>query len=255
MRDSIYKYISAPAPRYVLRLSIVESLLQKYHLKEPFEFIEVGPGRGDLAAYLTNNYDSCGTLFEISEEAIRYIIRRNDCPPNNVQIMKEKIEHYGKLQKVQLIVAFEVMEHIKNDTSFLVALNRNLQAKGFLMISVPAYNRKWTKQDEWAGHLRRYEKKNLTKILKKCGFEIIYFVEYGFPLLNLLRPLKNAYYRKKENLDREMATMRSGIDRNIFSRIPVSCVLPFYYPFMKMQLIKIAEGFGDGFVVLAKKIS
>ena len=77
---------------------------------------------------------------------------------------------------------FDVLEHIKEDGSFLTLLNKYLKPGGMLYITVPAFKFLWSKEDEAAGHYRRYTLKLLENILKKTGFETQYST-YIFSIL------------------------------------------------------------------------
>ncbi|HKR05432.1 MAG TPA: class I SAM-dependent methyltransferase, partial [Bacteroidia bacterium] len=77
---------------------------------------------------------------------------------------------------------FDVLEHIKEDGSFINLLNKYLKPGGMLYITVPAFKFLWSKEDEAAGHYRRYTLKLLENILKKNGFETMYST-YIFSIL------------------------------------------------------------------------
>lgn len=77
---------------------------------------------------------------------------------------------------------FDVVEHIEDDKQFLKSINSILADKGLLYITVPAFNFLWSKEDDDAGHYRRYTTKNISKLLKEVGFEIEYST-YIFSIL------------------------------------------------------------------------
>lgn len=77
---------------------------------------------------------------------------------------------------------FDVVEHIKDDRSFLKTIHDILSNKGLVYITVPAFNILWSKEDVDAGHYRRYSIKQIRKILKEQGFEIEYST-YIFSIL------------------------------------------------------------------------
>jgi 2-polyprenyl-3-methyl-5-hydroxy-6-metoxy-1,4-benzoquinol methylase len=77
---------------------------------------------------------------------------------------------------------FDVLEHIKEDSSFITMLNKYLKPGGMLYISVPAYRLLWSKEDDAAGHYRRYTLKSLENILNKTGFKTEYST-YIFSIL------------------------------------------------------------------------
>jgi hypothetical protein len=85
---------------------------------------------------------------------------------------------------IPAIGLFDVVEHIEADLSFLKSIHTLLQTQGHVFISVPAYQALWSKEDDDAGHFRRYTRANLEQKLRDAGFEIVYST-YIFSLLIL----------------------------------------------------------------------
>ncbi len=77
---------------------------------------------------------------------------------------------------------FDVLEHIKDDVSFLKTLSGLLIQGGRLYLTVPAHQVLWSVVDENAGHYRRYTIKSLSKILSHAGFDVE-FASYFFVLM------------------------------------------------------------------------
>lgn len=106
---------------------------------------------------------------------------------------------------IPAIGIFDVLEHIENDSAFLKLLFSKLQNEGILYIAVPAYNSLWTKEDDLAGHYRRYTLNQLRKLLNNSGFKILYKT-YFFSLLPIpiliFRKLLGKFYSKKDILQK-----------------------------------------------------
>lgn len=77
---------------------------------------------------------------------------------------------------------FDVLEHISDEAIFLRQIRRLLNSCGKLYISVPAYKWLWSREDDEAGHLRRYTLVTLRKVLEAAGFMIEYET-YFFSML------------------------------------------------------------------------
>lgn len=71
-----------------------------------------------------------------------------------------------------LIGAFEVLEHIEQPETTLQEVNRILRTGGKFLLSVPIHHKYWSQWDEFAGHVQRFEPKQLGKLLIKQGFTI-----------------------------------------------------------------------------------
>lgn len=85
-------------------------------------------------------------------------------------------------QAIPAFGLFDVLEHIENDSQFLNRLYGQLVPKGYLYVTVPAYNFLWSIDDQCAQHYRRYTVRRLTKSLESAGFMVEYCT-YFFCLL------------------------------------------------------------------------
>ena len=79
-----------------------------------------------------------------------------------------------------LIVLNQVIEHIPEPDVLLKSLNTNLIKDGLIIISFPNINSFWRFlfKEKWINwhvpyHLHHFNDKNFTKMIKKCGFQII----------------------------------------------------------------------------------
>lgn len=87
----------------------------------------------------------------------------------------------GSLDAVGL---FDVLEHIPDDLGFLRSLNCLMRPGGRFYLTVPAFQWLWSREDEHAGHHRRYTRKSLSRVLQTAGFDVEY-VSYFFWFLPL----------------------------------------------------------------------
>ena len=95
-------------------------------------------------------------------------------------------------ERFSLILAFDVVEHIEDDTAFLKKLESLLKHDGIIIINVPAYQWLWSKHDLHNGHFRRYTITTLKNSLQKAGFSVIYKTYWNmllFPIAALARLL------------------------------------------------------------------
>ncbi len=77
---------------------------------------------------------------------------------------------------------FDVIEHIEDDLMFLRSMHELVEAGGCLYATVPAYSALWSREDDRAGHFRRYTLKSFSNILTLAGFEVK-FATYIFRFL------------------------------------------------------------------------
>ncbi len=65
-----------------------------------------------------------------------------------------------------VIVSFDVIEHIKDDYKAVSEIYRVLKPGGYFLLTVPAFNFLFSNHDRHLGHYRRYSKKLLMQVLQ-----------------------------------------------------------------------------------------
>jgi SAM-dependent methyltransferase len=86
---------------------------------------------------------------------------------------------------MDLVTAFDVLEHIEEDYLAAAEINRILRPGGTALIAVPADMALWSAHDEAVGHVRRYTRETLTQVIVKGGLVIENLWSWNV----LLRPL------------------------------------------------------------------
>jgi len=95
------------------------------------------------------------------------------------------------------VVCSNVLEHIEDDAGALEAWARRLRPGGWLLLSVPAHQSRYSAADELVGHYRRYDPEPMAALLRQAGFAEVELREYGMPLGYLLEAGRNAVGRKR----------------------------------------------------------
>lgn len=107
-------------------------------------------------------------------------------------IIKGDMEKYRFNEKFDLIVAGDVLEHVKNQNLFLLNIRHHLKPDGIFILSTP--NTKWPtvflKPNKT--HNLWHDKYTLSHVLEECKFEIV-SIEYYYGNKNhynfFVRPL------------------------------------------------------------------
>src|SRR5207344_2586845 len=73
---------------------------------------------------------------------------------------------------LDLVVAFDVLEHIEDDKAAVRGVFEALRPGGTFLIAVPADPALWSAHDEAVGHVRRYTRQTLHDLLAGSGFEV-----------------------------------------------------------------------------------
>lgn len=72
-----------------------------------------------------------------------------------------------------VIGAFDVVEHIKEDELVLAQVHKALKPGGHLLLTVPQHMWLWSPSDDYACHERRYSAQELHKKLHAAGFKLV----------------------------------------------------------------------------------
>jgi len=242
-------------PGFILRSVCAEDLLKKYIGDKKKRFIEIGSGTGDFLEILLR-YNYSGLAVDFSSEAIEYLKRRFKDYKNSLKIIKK--DFFLINEKVDIIIMFEVIEHIKDDTKALKKICSLLNYGGFLLLSTPSKMKNWSYFDIINGHYRRYEKQELIQKIKEAGFSIVEIYSYGWPLLNNLlfvnKFISKIRFGKIKNNDKKYLTKKSGVSNHkIFYFLKFLINKYVLAPFILLQNISCKNDRGTGYIVLAKK--
>ncbi|MCK9376521.1 MAG: class I SAM-dependent methyltransferase [Syntrophobacterales bacterium] len=170
---------------FIGRRSIVKMVLDRLHLANGAQILEVGCGTGGNLPLLAQ-YGAVQGM-EIDATARAYAAARGIAPVSPGSLPQEIPfpHHY-----YDLIVLTDVLEHVDEDELSLKNLNLRLKPRGYLLVTVPAYAGLWSGHDESHHHKRRYTKGTLNAMIKRANFDIIissYFNTLLFPAIAGLR--------------------------------------------------------------------
>lgn len=239
-------------PKHILRTKCIEYLS---HTWLPGSFVEFGAGTGDITSLFLDKgyYGKCYDLGERNRE----ILRANLVAYGS---QAEVVDSQGMLGNVQFdyLFAFEVLEHIMNDEEVLSEWSQHLKDGGKVLISVPAHQGKFSEEDNWAGHVRRYEKSQLVDLLENAGYTSITILNYGFPLGNLTRWVSRLIHRNVREeevcLSTEERSIKSGVERvGGVTRLAFLFNGALMIPFGLLQRLFFRRDWGDGYVACAVK--
>jgi len=154
---------------FVGRRRILTALIGKFRPKpERLRILEVGAGTGSNIAMLQNFGDV--DAIEPDDHARAFAEQRTGLTLKGGYLPGVPLEdgHYD------LIVLFDVLEHIPDDHGALTALRSKLAPGGRLLLSVPAIPALWSAHDVAHHHHRRYTAKTLEAVVRGAGYRPIH---------------------------------------------------------------------------------
>lgn len=185
---------------------------------------EVGCGNGLLQKQIEDSFKREVSGFDLNEFAL-------SC--NNSSI--SPVYCYDILQRdptlsqrFDLILLFDVLEHISDEAGFLDALKFHLAPGGSVIINVPAGQWAYSQYDRAAGHVRRYSIDTLRDSVKASNFSVYKWSYWGLPLLPslILRTLWLSGKRDQSEVIQSGFDSRSVLINSIMNGISQCEFLP-----------------------------
>jgi len=156
------------------------------------DFLEVGCGTGYVLSGVASAFPGArlaGT--EIFCAGLDFASRRVP-RAEFLQVDARRIPYDAEFD---VVGAFDVLEHIPEDEAVISQMHQAIKPGGGIVVTVPQHDWLWSRQDELAGHVRRYSAKELRSKVTRAGFRVIEmrsFVSLLLPALWLSRFIGNA---------------------------------------------------------------
>jgi predicted TPR repeat methyltransferase len=165
---------------YILtRQDLLKKLIFKYKTKKIRASLDAGCGTGF-------NFPVLKKLGGKKYGVDLYKAATNECRKLVYdELITKDVNKLGYDNTFDLIIATDLLEHIKDDVRTLQKFRQYLANEGLLVMTVPAYEWLWSRDDDLAHHQRRYTKKELIENVKKVRGLKIKFISYRY-FLNFL---------------------------------------------------------------------
>ncbi|HEX9425464.1 MAG TPA: class I SAM-dependent methyltransferase [Pyrinomonadaceae bacterium] len=201
--------------------------------KGPMErALEIGCGHGVARDMLERDFDLTVDGCDLNRMALEM------AKPGKGRLFVYDILEQSRslLGRYDAVFLLDVIEHIPDDAAFLIAASRHLRAGGLLVINVPANMWLASDYDRVAGHLRRYTRSGLIRLLDFCGIETRAVWQWGLSMVPLLLARK-ALLRRVDTKEAETILRRGFVPPNRIVRLllhglkNIETSLPFPMPF------------------------
>ncbi len=247
-----------PAPRWLMRLHLLRELLGRLDQGRPV--VELGYGSGAVLELLSERGFRATGLDMSASAAVLARARVARLPAERrPDVLVGGFEQLDDLRgEAGALLMFEVLEHVEDDLGLLREIHTLLGADGRLILSVPAHQARFSRVDEMAGHFRRYDRFELTAKLRETGFEPEVFWCYGYPLANILMRIRRLMTADQGDAGRDELIERSAESGNMIpARRLVGALVSerTMLPFSLLQRLFLGTDLGDGYLVVARRLS
>jgi len=146
--------------------------------------LEIGSGIGNLSTFLVDREQL--VLTDTREEYLSRL-RQRFAGRTNIAVARLYLPNDDSAvarQRFDTVICLNVLEHVDDDLSSLVAIRRLLAPAGRLVLLVPALPALYGTIDRALGHHRRYTRAGLADLLRATGYtlaHIEYFNLAGIP--------------------------------------------------------------------------
>lgn len=143
---------------------------------------EVGCGHGLMLHHIAETHRKPVDGFELNLMALEL------CPPvpGNLYVYDILSRSSELVNKYDVLILMDVIEHIEEEVKFLEAVRDHLKVGGFVIVGVPMRQHLYSAYDEADGHFRRYSSRYLRSVIECAGFQVQKVVEWGHVYIPLL---------------------------------------------------------------------
>jgi len=211
---------------HIAKRSLVISLVKKLPLTMNSRTLDIGCGTGRNVEELGKYSKSWG--IDSSKLAIKY------CKTKGLkQVRLGKANRTGfNNSYFNLVTLLDVLEHTE-DAVVTKEIRRILAHKGYLILTVPAYQWLWSKWDEILHHKRRYSKNSIMQLMEQHGFKIVhlsYIYSFLLPVAIIVRKLKPLFLKQNYTSDFDLSNKllnKLGIILSNIERVLLGSKTPF----------------------------
>jgi len=152
-------------------------------------FLEIGCGTGFVLSGVGRNFPNANLSgSDIFTDGLVFASKRLP----SVNLMQFDARNIPFVDEFDVVGAFDVLEHIKEDETALSQIYKILHPGGIALITVPQHMWLWSEIDDYSFHERRYSSKEIEGKVKAAGFKILKstsFVTLLLPVMMLSRLL------------------------------------------------------------------
>lgn len=160
------------------------------YFPEARSLLEIGCGTGFVLSRIATDMPSLRLSgSELYASALQFAARR----VAGAEFLQMDARRMPFAEEFDVVAAFDVLEHIPEDEDVLAAMFNAVRPGGGIIVTVPQHPALWSRQDEYAHHVRRYSLAGLKDKVESAGFVVARassFVSLLLPLMAMTRLAK-----------------------------------------------------------------
>jgi SAM-dependent methyltransferase len=216
------------------------------------DVLEIGCGQGSFGVRLARRYRYLG--IDLDETSLAIARARFKRFGSTGELRLGDLSAIQEDERFDLVCAFEVLEHLEDDVGAVRAWADRLRPGGLVMISAPAWQKRFGPWDELAGHYRRYDPPVLESVFRDAGLDDVRAIVFGWPIGYALEGMRRQLARRRgvdDAVSFESRTAASGrlmqIPDGAAAIVPYLATAPFTW------LQRLAPGRGTNIIGLGRR--
>jgi len=230
---------------FVARNELIQSVAKRF-VPPQGRYLEVGCGTGFVLQMMHRTFPQWQLVAsEAQREGIAFAQQR---VPDRVEFCQMDACAIPYKAEFDVIGAFDVIEHIPDDTLAIAQIHAALRPNGYFLVSVPQHMFLWSRFDELSRHFRRYSSSDLATKLSEAGFTIRFSTSFTMLLLPAML------------LSRMMNRRKAVADVDVLDELRLSPIVNrLLTAVMRVELWFVRRGVrlpaGGSRVIVAQKVS
>jgi len=146
---------------------------------------------------------------------------------------------------MDLLTSLDVFEHVPDDGKAARECFRILRPGGLLIVMVPAFQWLWTDRDDRLGHVRRYRKHEIARLLSEAGFRVERCTYTNISLVPVLMAavLRGKLFESQRHVSTDIAAVPKTINTLLYTLVRLENAIA----------LRLGLPFGTTVLAVAKK--